>query len=83
MAYGMMRKTMKKMAKSTSVNKSSTMMNKLKEHAKLHKGGMASKHIKKMKIYLKEGFSFNQAHTKTIAFLKKKKCNKSIAKCDC
>ena len=79
MAYGMMRKPMKKMAKPISIS----MKKRLIEHAKLHKGGMASKHIKKMKIYLKEGFSFNQAHTKTIAFLKKKKCNKSIAKCDC
>ena len=70
MAYGMIRKK----TKPTTI--SITMMNRLKQHAKLHKGGMESKHIKKMKIYLKEGFSFNQAHSKAIAFLKKKKVSK-------
>ena len=46
MAYGMMRKPMKKMAKPISIS----MKKRLTEHAKLHKGGMASKHMKKMKI---------------------------------
>jgi len=67
MAYGMIRKK----TKPTTI--SITMMNRLKQHSKLHKGGMESKHIKKMKIYLKEGFTFNQAHSKAIAFLNKKK----------
>ena len=72
MANGMIRKRMiRRKTKPTTI--STTMMNKLKEHAKLHKGGLDSKHIKKMKIYLKEGFTFNQAHNKTIAFLNKKK----------
>lgn len=72
MAYGMIRKRMiRRKTKPTTL--STTMMNKLKEHSKMHQNGMASKHIKKMKIYLKEGFTFNQAHSKAIAFLNKKK----------
>ena len=38
-------------------------MKRLKEHAKMHKGGMASKHMKKMMMVMtKEGKSFSEAH---------------------
>lgn len=38
-------------------------MKRLKEHAKMHKGGMASKHMKKMiMVMTKEGKSFSEAH---------------------
>lgn len=55
---------------------SPAMLKKLKEHSKLHKGGMASKHIRKMIIYIKEGNSFNKAHDLTIEFEKKNKKKK-------
>ena len=55
---------------------SPAMLKKLKEHSKLHKGGMASKHIRKMIIYIKEGNSFNKAHDLTIEFEKKQKKKK-------
>ena len=49
-------------------------MKKLKDHAKLHKGGMASKqggmkssHMKTMIKKMKEGFTFNQAHKLALA----------------
>ena len=44
-----------------------TDMKKLKEHAKLHKGGMASKHMKTMIKKMKEGFTFSQAHKMALA----------------
>jgi len=37
---------------------------KLKEHSKMHKGGMNSKHIKNMVKFMKEGDSFTKAHNK-------------------
>lgn len=37
---------------------------KLKEHAKLHKGGMRSKHMRNMKKFMMEGDSFTVAHNK-------------------
>ncbi len=52
---------------------SPAMLKKLKEHSKLHKGGMGSKHIRKMIIYIKEGNSFNKAHDLTVEFEKKNK----------
>tara|TARA_R100000654_G_scaffold24441_2_gene47325 strand:- start:12230 stop:12511 length:282 start_codon:yes stop_codon:yes gene_type:complete len=55
---------------------SPVMLKKLKEHSKLHKGGMASKHIRKMIIYIKEGNSFNKAHDLTVEFEKKQKKKK-------
>lgn len=55
---------------------SPAMLKKLKEHSKLHKGGMASKHIRKMIIFIKEGNSFNKAHDLTIEFEKKQKKKK-------
>ena len=39
-------------------------MNKLKEHAKKHKGGMRSRHMKNMVKFMKEGDSFAKAHSK-------------------
>jgi len=39
-------------------------MDKIKEHSKLHKGGMSSKHIKNMKKFMMEGDSFTKAHNK-------------------
>ena len=55
---------------------SPAMLKKLKEHSELHKGGMGSKHIRKMIIYIKEGNSFNKAHDLTIEFEKKQKKKK-------
>ena len=52
---------------------SPAMLKKLKEHSKMHKGGMGSKHIRKMIIFIKEGNSFNKAHDLTVEFEKKKK----------
>ena len=46
---------------------SETAMKKLKDHAKLHKGGMASKHMKTMIKKMKEGFTFNQSHKMALA----------------
>lgn len=37
---------------------------KLKEHSKLHKGGMRSKHMRNMKKFMMEGMSFTKAHNK-------------------
>tara|TARA_R100000654_G_scaffold50368_1_gene76545 strand:- start:1983 stop:2183 length:201 start_codon:yes stop_codon:yes gene_type:complete len=39
-------------------------MEKLKEHSKLHKGGMRGKHMKNMIKFMKEGDSFTVAHNK-------------------
>ena len=44
---------------------------KLMTHAKKHKGGMASPHMKKMVKHMKAGNSFIVAHNK--AMMKKKK----------
>ena len=55
---------------------SPAMLKKLKEHSKLHKGGMGSKHIRKMIIFIKEGNSFSKAHDLTIEFEKKQKKKK-------
>lgn len=51
---------------------SPAMMKKLKEHSKLHKGGMSSKHIKNMMKFVKEGDSFSTAHNKAVKLDKKK-----------
>tara|TARA_R100000734_G_C3272887_1_gene68397 strand:- start:226 stop:399 length:174 start_codon:yes stop_codon:yes gene_type:complete len=37
---------------------------KLKEHSKLHKGGMSSKHMRNMVKFMKQGDSFTKAHNK-------------------
>ena len=55
---------------------SPAMLKKLKEHSKMHKGGMGSKHIRKMIIFIKEGNSFNKAHDLTVEFEKKNKKKK-------
>ena len=52
------------------------MLKKLKEHSKMHKGGMGSAHIRKMIIFIKEGNSFSKAHDLTVEFEKKKKKKK-------
>lgn len=39
---------------------------KLKEHAKFHKGGMNSKHMRNMVRFQKEGDSFKKAHEKAV-----------------
>jgi len=39
----------------------------LKEHAKQHKGGMRSKHMRNMVKFMKEGDSFAKAHKKAMA----------------
>ena len=49
-------------------------MKRLKEHAKMHKGGMASKHMKKMMMVMtKEGKSFSEAHKIAVKHDKAKK----------
>lgn len=48
-------------------------MDKLKEHAKLHKGGMNSKHMKDMVRFMKAGDSFDTAHKKAMKGSPKKK----------
>ena len=55
---------------------SPAMLKKLKEHSKLHKRGMASAHIRKMIIFIKEGNSFNKAHDLTVEFENKQKKKK-------
>tara|TARA_R100001086_G_scaffold97309_1_gene48422 strand:- start:513 stop:845 length:333 start_codon:yes stop_codon:yes gene_type:complete len=38
----------------------------LKDHAKQHKGGMNSKHMRNMKTFMREGDSFRVAHNKAV-----------------
>ena len=45
---------------------SESMMKKLKEHSKLHKGGMNSKHMKNMVKFVKMGDTFSAAHKKAV-----------------
>jgi exopolyphosphatase/pppGpp-phosphohydrolase len=45
---------------------------KLKEHSKMHKGGMNSKHMRNMVKFMKEGDSFTKAHNKAMKEDKKK-----------
>ena len=60
---------------------SKKMMERLKEHAKMHKGGMRSKHMQNMKKFIDAGDSFNMAHQKAMALDKKaaKKIPKRIS----
>ncbi len=44
----------------------SSMEQRLKEHAKQHKGGMRSKHMMNMKKFIKEGDSFEKAHRRAM-----------------
>jgi len=56
-------------------------MLKLKEHSKLHKGGMRGKHMKNMKKFMLEGMTFTKAHNKAKKLgVKPKVINKSIIK---
>ena len=48
-------------------------MDKLREHAKLHKGGMRSKHMREMIKHMKKGDTFTTAHTKAVKAEKKNK----------
>ena len=49
-------------------------MDRLKEHSKLHKGGMGSKHMRKMIFVMtKEGRSFSEAHRIAVKHDKMKK----------
>ena len=50
-----------------SDKKSMSMDERLKEHAKQHKGGMRSKHMMNMKKFIKAGDSFEKAHKKAMA----------------
>ncbi len=43
---------------------SAAQMKKLKDHSKLHNGGMQSKHMKNMVKFMKAGDSFAKAHSK-------------------
>ncbi len=51
-------------------------LDKLKEHSKLHKGGMNSIHMKNMKKFMKEGDSFTKSHNKAMKIDKEKKGKK-------
>ena len=51
---------------------SKAQMDRLKEHAKMHKGGMASKHMRNMKKFMMAGDSFSKAHNKAMKEDKKK-----------
>ena len=57
-------KAPKQDANKKSQGLTSSQMEKLKEHAKLHKGGMRSKHMRNMVKFMKEGMSFTKAHNK-------------------
>ena len=50
-------------------------MDRLKEHAKKHEGGMMSKHMKNMKKFMEAGDTFSTAHTKAMKEDKKMKKN--------
>lgn len=50
-------------AKQSKINLDSK---KLREHAKLHKGGMKSKHMQNMVKFMKAGDSFKKAHKKAV-----------------
>ncbi len=68
MAYGSKPpKMVKKMAPRSAAALSPAIMKRLKEHSKLHKGGMSSKHMKTMVKKMKEGLSFSQAHKMAMA----------------
>tara|TARA_R100000388_G_scaffold77225_1_gene56211 strand:+ start:1865 stop:2158 length:294 start_codon:yes stop_codon:yes gene_type:complete len=41
-------------------------MDRLKEHAKAHKGGMRGKHMRNMVKFMKAGDTFSTAHTKAM-----------------
>ena len=45
---------------------------KLMEHSKMHKGGMASKHMKNMVKFMRAGDTFAKAHKKAVEMDKKK-----------
>ena len=62
-----------KMSFFESVKISKEDMKKLKEHSKLHKGGMDSKHMKNMKKIMKQGKTFSQAHKEAKILDKKRK----------
>tara|TARA_R110002110_G_scaffold388306_1_gene600428 strand:+ start:177 stop:443 length:267 start_codon:yes stop_codon:yes gene_type:complete len=62
-----------KMSFFESVKISKEDMKKLKEHSKLHKGGMDSKHMKNMKKIMKQGKTFSQAHKEANILDKKRK----------
>ena len=53
-------------------------MKRLKTHAKKHKGGMKSAHMKNMKKFMKEGDSFIKAHGKAMKLDKMKKPKKPM-----
>ena len=56
-------------------------MDKLKEHSKLHKGGMSGRHMKNMKKFMENGDSFAVAHNKAKELDKKMNGNgKKMAK---
>ena len=53
----------KNLKESAITGLSPRMSKKLREHSKLHAGGMASKHIKTMLKHLRNKKSFNTAHS--------------------
>ena len=56
---------------------------KLKEHSKMHKGGMKGKHMRNMVKFMSEGDSFTKAHNKAMKIDKKdneKQSKKKVTK---
>ena len=51
-------------------------LDKLKKHALQHKGGMKSKHMKNMVKFMKDGLSFNKAHSEAMKLDKDKQITK-------
>jgi hypothetical protein len=50
-------------------------MDRLREHAKAHQGGMRGKHMRNMKKFMEAGDTFSTAHTKAMREDKKMKKN--------
>ncbi len=55
----------------TSKSKKFQLSKQLKDHSKLHRGGLKSKHMKNMIKFMKAGDSFSKAHMKSKALDKK------------
>jgi transposase len=56
----------KKPMKNNSKKLTDKQMEKLREHSKLHPNGMRGKHMRNMVKFMKEGMSFNKAHSKAV-----------------
>ena len=66
------KKPMTSGTKNSKSNKlSEKQMEKLREHSKLHKGGLRSRHIQNMKKFMIAGDSFSKSHSKAVKLDKK------------